>query len=426
LLSFINKNFANLTVLYKALNIESCSYLLVTEMNIQVPESLGEVLNKFDSTSDKHVIVLPKRVVDPYNFERGSVKLLKYLSEKYGLELTCVDGASSRLNVDWMKSRSDREKVALHQFETSVITGLEYLMITTDIPMIAQGIEDRDLYIQSKDLIEVAQASVPTFNQAALSLRKSIQGYREACRDPSLALDVELSKYEQRQKGIDVHFNYLQDTAESLGIDVKGEFPNFYNATRSFNNPYGNLGALRERLWAGLGGSSTPKSEEEPILSMKVAISRLAWTNEEAEITAKIRETMAQTKEQKDLCRLYNNLNIMISMANMQADPSTVDDFKKRRHEFSSVYFKRALDRYGYQTQGELQRLDSTIPVMERFFELTGQRSSHFIDKTLEAMDKYDKNLSAMSFAGFLAPGVVQELGVRNIPYTIVMTQEQK
>ena len=103
------------------------------------------------------------------------------------------------------------------------------------------------------------------------------------------------------------------------------------------------------------------------------------------------------------------------------------NEFKEKRHEFSSQYFSECLSRYNVNlSTNVIESMNNLVPLMEQFYELAEQRQEIYVDKTLAAMDENKQKLVAMSFTGFNAPGVLNLLNKKRISHHCIATNDSK
>lgn len=406
-------------------------------MKIEIPEELGEISQVFENPgSDKTIIIMPQKAMDRYSYEKGIFRTLEYLAKTYGLKLAMPEGASGKLDVSWFKAFPDNEikaKVSDDFMKKGEITGLEHLMITTEYPIEAWGIEDTALWKKSADLLKTAQPTIGYFLMITDKIKGHILSLREKASDPSLELDQAIQSYNEGMLKINDYFFYLEKKAISVGINLKIEYPDYFRVLESFKNPWGHVYQMQARALiealSGMTGQSESKKDdtEEEILSPKKALSRLAYSEDETKIIKELRLKLCDNENQSILANLYGNIKLLVNLTHMQGTPYQFSEFKHKRHEFSSEYFQNALSKYEVRlTEEDIETLDTFVPIMERFYELAKQRQIHDVNKAIEYMENTGNNLGVMLIMGFNTRGIMDVLEQKAIAYYVIMVNEVK
>lgn len=402
-------------------------------LKIEIPDELGEISQVFEnSDSDKAIIIIPQKAIDRYNYEKGICRILEYLAKNYNLKLAMPEGAEGKLDVTWFKAFQNGEikaKVSDDFMKKGEITGLEHLMMTTDYPIEGWGIEDRTIWLESAQLLTTAQSTIEHFLIAVDRIKHLIFSLREKTSDPSLDLDLTIQKYERREMEINNYFFYLDQKAINIGIDLKTEYPDFYQTIESFRNPWGHVyqaqaRALRE-AFLNISGQSKSSEEEEKTLSPKEVITQLAFSEDETKLVKELRLRLCDNENHRELANLYGNIDILVNLTHMQGTPYQFSEFKKKRYEFSSQYFQEVLSKYGIiLTEEDILALDAHVPIMEKFYELTRQRHLHYVNKSIEYMDGTGNDLGVMLIMGFNMLGILNLLKQKEISYYVITVNE--
>jgi len=182
----------------------------------------------FLGTSGRLVI----HIQDPHGNFGGQMHLaqiLDSLMKQYELPLVLVEGSAHEVTLDEVRRIADERtwKIAAKRFlMDGIISGEEYLNLTTKHPMRIIGIEQRDLYARSlkvfSEIVERRAELLKYLNRAVSSVER-IKGriYPEAVRD-----------YENRRnghanidKGILAQMRSLLSLAEAAKVDVLANYP---------------------------------------------------------------------------------------------------------------------------------------------------------------------------------------------------------
>jgi len=300
-------------------------------------------------------------------------------------------------------------------------------MITTDHPFEALGIEDEDLWKKSGHLLSIAQSNIRYFLTVANKIKNYILSLRVKLSDTSLEIDKQIEKYNEEVININDYFLYLKKKANSVDIDLNKNYPNFILALKTFKNPYMHLYYNISSLMNTIHNESKRDKGKELIISPKKAISRLVESEEITKLERELRTQMCM-ENHLQIIKLFNNIELLINLTNMQGTPYQFLEFKKNRHEFSSDFFKEELLNYSILLEEkDMEILDTFVPIMEKFYELTKQRQIHYVKKSIENMDKTYNNLAAMLVMGFNTNGISNLLSEKyKITNYVVNIKEEK
>ena len=346
-------------------------------MQLNFPDSVAHVIQEWESpsSSDRHVIIIPTRVLDRYAFEKGVMRLLEFLVQKHNLRLVMPEGASGTLDVTWFKSFPDhdiRAQVADEFMQKGEITGLEVLMITSDYPIDARGIDDAELHRQCAELLKTAQGAIGAVMPAMVQLSHALNTKASAVAPDLHSLEVTLEEYKTRTLDLPQYFQRLALTAEEVGIPLRERFPAFHAAVASLQHPHAHfyraqLLALRRALGGAEGDADNVDIDDT--LEPKDALRGLAFTEEETKLLFELRTHLDSETTDGRLATLLNNRDILTSLVAMTATPFLVATFKQNRQQFSSDYVARCLDHLDISLpQATIEIIDTAVPVMERFY----------------------------------------------------------
>jgi hypothetical protein len=403
-------------------------------MKITIPSELGDIFDSVEFDNDKHIVIIPKRVTNPYPYELSTARVLEHLANNYGMRLVMVDGADGLVDTSWFKTFpcvEIRNNLSLDYMKEGQITGAEHFSITTDYDPLIIGLEKIELFIESRNLIGEIQAYVGKFHDAAEFLRGNILKKRILNGDPSTELEAKIREYDSRDMQINTFFLYLSQKAKEYNITLWEKHPEFALVAKKMEDPYDiysmQLNFLRKAL--GETDIKDKKDVEENLASrvnIKQAIARLAMVDGEDTVTRELRVAMAGESHAR-LASLYNNILVMTSLTMMQGTPMKFEYFKQKRHEFNGEYIADQLKRYDIQVPSSIiSAINAAVPIMERFYEIAEERQDIFAKITLETMQKQNVVLAVMNFVGFNESGVLRNLNKEKVSYTRVAISDAK
>ncbi len=415
-------------------------------MRIEIPEYLGQATPFECPGSDRTVAVIPRMVFADrcvYEFERATADVLDYLAKNYGLRTVFIDGADGELDVSWLTDRHSDDKwkeIVKQTFEEYMkkgdITGLEYLMATSDYDITGIGIEDRDLYKKSKGVLENINTNVAPFHNVINSIRAAFRRQLRSMAPDVAEFDAVVEQYERNEIGFDKFFYYLEERAKELRINIEKEFPHFYRTVETFRNPWAHTyhmqaKALREALIEATGR----ELEKESVvpLSPKQAVEQLAHYEEEYQLRRTIRMVLCRNKgfwdvgkgNRMSIVEADEHLETARRIISYEASPELIGELKDFRSRFSSLYFKDLLLGYDLEVPAGISIIDVLLPQMERFYEMAFQRQQHYADRIEHHVRNKGENFAAALITGFNVRNAIGLLGEKGIS-TWRITPEMK
>jgi hypothetical protein len=399
-------------------------------MKIEIPEELGEVVDSVDFNTEKQIVIIPKRVINPGPYEKNTACILELLAQNYKMDSIMVDGAEGPVDVSWFKAFPDsniRSEVSLSFLKKGEITGAEHFAITTKSDVKLTGIEDRSLYLESLKLIGNIQSYLPEFITIVEIVKDNIIGIRKKKNDSSIELEDKLQQFNNGALAINNFFFYLSEQAEKLGINLEQSHPDFDLVVDKFRDSYGMSTLFKTLLEVQSGENSNRNSNPYEKINIKQAICRCAMSDSQDSLIRDLRVSMADPSNSL-LAQLYNNVLVMEALTILQGTPQKFSYFKQRRHEFSGRYIGEVLEKEGgIKIESSISdAINLAVPIMERFYEIAEERQNIYTQKTLDNMTSSCSNVIAMNFVGFSQPGVVQNLRERKISYTILAVNDAK
>jgi hypothetical protein len=401
-------------------------------MQLNIPDGFAHIVQEWESQppSPRHVIIIPCRVLDRYAFEKSVMRLLEFLVQKHNLRLILPEGAWGPVDAGSLKPfpYDVRAEVADEFLQKGEIAGFEALMITKDYPIDARGIDDPDLYKQCAELLVIAQGTIGAVMPAVLQLSQVLTSTAATLAPNLYELEMTLQKYKAHSLDLAQYFQTLAQKAEEAGIPLKQRYPAFQAAVLALRDPHAHLYraqlvALRRAL--GQPNDKTDNAPSDDILEPKEAIRGLAFTEEETKLIFDLRLRLDLGTAGRCLARLLNTRDILTGLTTMAGTPFLVAAFKETREQFSADYIARSLVSLGISLpKTSLQIIDTALPIMEQFYELTHKRQEIFVRKALEYLDSSGETLAAMWITGFNVPNVARMFRAQGVSYTEVLVDD--
>lgn len=168
--------------------------------------------------------------------QKGIIELLPYLHQEFGVRLVCVEGAAGDFqNLAEIRKNLDTAKVEQLKRELSEmhITGAEFVMLTTDLPLTLYGVENADQYQKHRQ----ALAQTHYGHKTTLLIRKLKQlvtALKQSVYTPELfAFDQAAAQFEKGELKLHEFVQVLVGYALEGRIQLD-HFPSLMSLIQSF------------------------------------------------------------------------------------------------------------------------------------------------------------------------------------------------
>lgn len=163
------------------------------------------------------------------DFQEGMLKTLRYLHDQYDVNLICLEGAVGELvdlpHIKAILTPTDSERLpSLLQDRT--LSAPEYLALTSDFPLVLEGIEQGNLYGDNTEALQLASKCYKLAEPLFLALQKHVDQLSERVLGDRLGAFVRAQRnYESDKLSFQAWVsNWLCPYAERIGLPID-EFP---------------------------------------------------------------------------------------------------------------------------------------------------------------------------------------------------------
>ncbi|MFT7638256.1 MAG: hypothetical protein ACI9Y8_002047, partial [Candidatus Omnitrophota bacterium] len=179
--------------------------ILANPTNIQVPYEHATLKEIHQSTSklNQKLIILIEDAHSNYSGQMSLAGSLDEMMRTYGLSLILAEGSSKDVTLDEVKDLADAKtwQIAAKRFlMEGVISGEEYLNLTSDLPMSIRGMEYQDLYEKNlktySNLVKRRRDILLYLHKINISISKV-----KTKLYPKILLDYELAKAKSDSEG---------------------------------------------------------------------------------------------------------------------------------------------------------------------------------------------------------------------------------
>ena len=369
----------------------STTSILFHQQIVEIPDKYAATLNTFQGGEDRLVV----HVQDLHcNFEvqTNIAHIIDYVASKHNLKLVAIEGASLPINVTHISTFPNaevRQETGKYFMRLGKMGGAEYYASAGKHPVWLDGVEDPKLYAASREM-------VTSF------LNDESQGYVYDLRDMLDELKAEI-------------YN-----PELLRLDAKKQ------ACRE-----GEISPLKYGVYLCRYGkriklelSSYPNlllyvSKRRNVIPRKVELEQVYTESEQ--LDQAIRECLYTSDAQRQLDQLEERLDIMEKLLNISATPKELQAYRENPKAFQVKQVMDFIRQYNELSEltldTDIYSLDSYLQQVRRFYQMADERSTVFVENTVNRMKEYNTKLAVLVTGGFHTDHVLKEMQARNISY---------
>jgi len=461
----------------KAAKNNDTSMEVLTSMDLDkiiIPMDIGKVEETYEGLEDS-LIVHIQDVHCHYEAQKNIANILDILASKNNITLFGLEGAKGNFISDKfhvLQNQDVRERVANYLMKKGKITGAEYLAISTDLPIVMQGIEEKDSFMEhfhafaepwkfrnafvayydnvqelvnsieqkiySEDLIELDKKE-----QALTDGETSLVDFCNYLKDILIAKQTKLKDYknfarlvtlDHLEKGIDfdnVHkeqvglLNFLGPRLDEDEImEIRQVVLDFKNQRISSEDYYKYLKRLSDKKEIVL--SRFPNiAFYFQYLEMYAKLDFGELLKEKKHLVKLLKDKLFTTEDQRAVNEISYKLNLIKQLFALRVSNEEYQEFKSFKKSFTSKYIKDTLSEIAQKndvqgTISEKFEFDQKFDFMENFYDLAKQRNEDLFNNTLSFMKGEDSNTAILISGGFHTKGMLELMKQKDIGYAVI------
>ncbi|MEW6535811.1 MAG: hypothetical protein AB1454_09335 [Candidatus Auribacterota bacterium] len=450
--------------------------IAATPDKLMFNEKYGRVRDSFKGEEDRMIIHIQDAHC-VYEAQQNIVALISELYKNHNVRLVTVEGADAYFNVDELASypiSSVKQDVSDYFMKNGRISAVEYMLIQDELPMAVRGAESRDLYV---DNFNAFMQCLPKENDVVSKLIDNIDQAYENLKNVMLnnelkELDYNAQRYQDGSLQFVDYASYLIEKAEAASIDLK-EFENFSKLIaaqdKEGNIDFAKIHVELTNLIDALSGRITKDqltqllnknlfykigkipphtffsflkelydeveldvaaypnlTEYTDYLTMYQSIDDIAITNELNSLEAKIKDSLFESDEQKDLLVLSHDITILKKLINLKVSKTELKYFRDNKDAFTEERFVSFLLRHlptyqiPFDFSTDYTAISSRLPVVDAFYKVANKRNDSLIENTIAEMDLEDTNIAVLITGGFHTEGICDILKEQGISYQVI------
>ncbi|MGA2775343.1 MAG: tetratricopeptide repeat protein [Candidatus Omnitrophota bacterium] len=441
--------------------------------SVEIPQELGVIKESYTSKYNPHKLVI--HIQDAHanvEAQENEAKLIKYLKDKYNVNLVSVEGGFGDFDAEFFRSfpkdKKVRDKIARYFLSKAFISGSDYLLITEKNPPAVYGAEDRELYTAHLNTFKDNQTSADSLNRSLKTLESVVSTLKDRYYSKDLKeLDAKISDFKQGRISLGEYLSYLNIAAIINNADLS-KFPNLYNLITSqelehkinFEQAESERQDLIDSLTKALNKSDledlvkvsldfkankiTPAEYYTYLekLTKETSIQVNSYNNlftyikyitlsqnldnskvfdEIDNFTQSLKDRLMVTGVQKDIDNLTYIIRIFEGLADINLSPKEYEHFKNTREEFNQRRLAQLFRRYVDSSYLKSLPNDAEIDSLEKFYSLAHDRDKAIVSNSLNRLNReYSTNAVIIVAGGFHTQGLTSILKEKDISYVVV------
>ncbi|MBN1587116.1 MAG: hypothetical protein JW937_06780, partial [Candidatus Omnitrophica bacterium] len=394
---------------------------------VRVPEEYGRVVESYrapEGGSSKHILHI-QDIHAHTEAQTNSAHLIEHLQQEYGVDLVAVEGAFGDFDLRFFRAFPDdaktREQVAGYFFEKGLLTGADYLAITSENPPTLYGIDDEQLYFEQlavfkkrysnqsdlEDLLEPVELSIAQLQKEIYSPR--LQQFIDRAEAFESA-DADLREYAQHLERLaKEHSLPIQESSDFSALLRLGELEGQFD-------PDG-VKAKLQKL-ADSESLQDPRILEDPEIRTYLEYVKLSQALDTHDLLSQLKQLEDQlglalcgSSEEKDFLLASRYLGKMTKLADFKLNREELSKYQsgEGRNELQSLVPKAMWPELGKELQS-----------LEKFYTIAFDRDQAMVENVLQAMEREGVDTAVLIGGGFHTEGMMKALAARNISYTVI------
>jgi tetratricopeptide (TPR) repeat protein/predicted nucleic acid-binding Zn-ribbon protein len=440
---------------------------------IEIPQELGTIKESYTSKYNPHKLVV--HIQDAHanvEAQENEAKLIKYLNDKYKVNLVSVEGGFGDFDAEFFRSfpkdKKVRDKIAKYFLSKAFISGSDYLLITENKPPTVYGAEDKELYTAHLNTFKDNQTTADSLNKSLDTLEGVIETLKAKHYSKDLKeLDSKANDFRLGRISLEEYLSYLNIASIINNVDLS-KFPNLYSLITSqeleHKINFEKAEAERQDLIESLAKALSKTDLEELVrnslefkankltpreyyaylekLTQKADIGTSTYTNlftyikyislsekldnarvfEEIDnFTQQLKDKLTTSSTQKDIDNLAYIIRILKGLSNINLSPKEYENFKKTKEEFNQRRLAQLFRRYVDSSYVNSLPSDGDIASLEKFYDIAHDRDRAIVSNSLNRLNReYNTNSVILVAGGFHTQGITSILKEKDISYIVV------
>ena len=429
--------------------------------SITIPKDLGEITETLtvpNADSSTKLLLLIQDAHVNYEGQKHLAQILDRAASEYGLKLILVEGGEGDVDLSYLRNRGPkevREQVAERYLQHGMISGEEYLEITSDHPLKLWGVDDRALYDDAMKVFLEMEESRETIKGKLSQLRGAIEPLRAKLSNDALkTFEARRAEFDAEQLPFSKYLDYLRAEGERLGLALSPDYPNLQHMVEvieleaAIDQPQVEVEQrrvvdhLRERLPADeleplkaagrqlQAGTGDPaifyrtlaalmeRAQAEPTsvphlasyiryVTLKADLPSKALLSELTALQAEVKRRLMGSPEEVELASVADGIAVFERLIDLHWSPEDRQAYLTHRDEWRASRWVPLLTEQAtrlsvsWNWSGDAETLDRQLEAAARFYETATARDASMIQRALAKMDAEGERFAALIVGGF-------------------------
>ncbi|MFC1807979.1 FHA domain-containing protein, partial [Candidatus Omnitrophota bacterium] len=445
-----------------------------------VPDELGRVIDSFKGATDKVVIHIQDRHIDPVA-QFNISKTLDNLISRHNIKLLCLEGGSDELDTTFYDNIPDddpKKRVSEFFVKQGIFTGAEYFKIVNkDIYLRAVGVEDNETYFQhiatykktradkenilamlnaiDKALSEIKRKTytkdlkfLDKLSRSYISKQIQLSDYVKSLAKYAKRKKLDVSKYEDfykfsalLEKETKIDFKKAEEEREKLIKQLSDSLDKEQLTTllqKSLDYRLSKISALEFYTYlesiSQVSGNWLLVTRDYDNLALYIEylklshdINHLNVFDETDLVGEEVKIALCESETQKELVLFSKAVVMLQDLYHLRLTRKKLEYLNHRDEHFDIgriVTFTKDLSaRYGLNVPLAISATtlnQQAISNSKEFYELALKRDLSLVGNTLTSMKLYKKDKAILITGGFHTQGITEILKREGVSYLVI------
>lgn len=449
--------------------------------NLKIPKSFGSIKERFEAEGENTLIIHIQDTHTSYSAQKHLSKILKYLSDNYGIDVVGIEGAIDTINTSEFSKfpdRSVKDKVAEYFLKEGKIDGAEYLCIVENTGdgqelIKLQGIEAEGLYKNNLDAFlrslpyqselvffcdvtndNIEKIKKHVYSESLLAYDGAVKAFKDN-KVNFVSYCQQLIKFSEENLVEFDNMPNLDKLFSLIELEAKINFPRVdverYVAVRRISDKLpedestellGNEFSFRSKKMSSeeyhfylndLFARHEFKLDEfthlknyMEYLSAFAVMEHNSALAESVVLEEKIYEVLLQNENQRELYEVSRYIHLMSKFSRLQMTRKYIHKYHdyRSRYKLEKVisYLQREAKEYDEKLAiaFDLSVVNTNLENFEEFYKLAGLREQKMVENAISLMKKENKKAIVLIAGGFHTRGITEMLQKEKVSYVVV------
>ncbi|MFH1753854.1 MAG: hypothetical protein ABH875_06695 [Candidatus Omnitrophota bacterium] len=450
---------------------------LLAPGQIKIPPVYGMIKEVFQQdVESKGLVVHVQDLHTHYQAHKNIAGIVQHIVTNYGINTILCEAKATDRGFAYLRpwvEKEAREIVAEENLKAGIFTGWEALDLASDLELVLQGVEDKELYMKDMDSFLKAEA----FRKDALQFTDILSNIcgnlkTHLYSNPQKAFDEKMARYRDEQIPIAEYAGYLTVLADKRGIahdDLVNIGLVLENLDLEKMIDFKNAERQREEIVSMLSERLSEDQMKGLLeVSMKFKANRISqhefyghlknyirtagidiksygdldlyikyiasYHNLDASMLFEeinhlengLADTLFKRDDQKKLFAISKNMAILKGLISFKLIPDEFDYYNKTKSDFDLkdwlAFLRLNAEHFKLATMvpDDASIIEENIGTLESFYEIAHKRDEAFAKNIETQFERRGIKAAMLMTGGFHTPGVTRRLKEAGYSYVVI------